>query len=345
VAATLVKDQAHDADLLALFVQVDGTLTDAAQVQAQVMNVSAGQPGTKLFPAATDWEDLTTTGRRSLGVYDVIDGADTWTPTAEYARGQVNWRYKVVASDPWSYVRRVFEVLDDDDTGGQQLPTLFLVQDMRDAGVPDTIADDAAAVATAQRMRELAERYCRQRFRPVWEVRRLRGYSHPVIPLPEPLYGLQSIVEGSTDLDLDRMVVWGHSGDGRRNPRVEIDVSTGSIMLPIPTGLSFSTGLITTITGVWGFFEPGTYEAPLLVKRALIDEAAWDWGIIPGGGGGGSAGSKKRERTDGHEIEWAVQSAAVRPGGLSLMGQATRDTLLMYRAPLALATQRSQWIT
>jgi len=347
MAATLTVDVEHLPDLLALYVTSGGQMVDPVAVEVQVMDLDGGEPGTELFPAAGGWEDMLTVGKRSTGVYDVIDGSAPWKHNAAVARGRVNWRHKLAATDDWTYVRRSFQVLLAATTGSDAGEAVaFLIQDLRDVGVTLTIASDVAVYLQSVRLLQLAERFCRQHLRPYFGTMRFHGYDNRTLPLPEPLVGAQSVTEHDRVLDLDHLIVWGYEGEERRNPRLEVALTDpGSSIYTAPGWRrTFDARLMIYVVGVWGFFDPDTFDMPELVRQALINEGASVFGVTPSTGGGSAAGAVKREKTDGHEIEYAVQASTVRPGGLSLMDQATRDTLLLYKAPIAIGAPRTKWV-
>lgn len=340
MAATVVVDAPHDRDLLALFVSVDGLLTDAAVVEVQVADVSGPSPSV-VFPAVGDWEDVTVAGRYATGTYAVIDTGVPWTPTEAITLGQVNWRFKVAAGDDWTYVRRRFEAVVETVTGGTQYAVPVLIQDAKAAGLPATVSD-ADAHARVLRTRDLIERVCRQRFRLVRETRRMQGYHYPVLHLPEPLYGLESIVEGITTLDTTRIKVYGAIGNERRNPRLEIDASAVSYVEIMGVHDVFSQYLTQAITGVWGFVESETFEAPQAIRDVVLTEVLAAYGVAAAGSTG-AAGPIQSESTDGHSITYAIAAGRGRSGGLSLLSQESRDMLMLYRAPIVLKAPRTMW--
>lgn len=341
MSSTLIKDQEHDLRHLALYVQGGGKLTDAYKVEAIVYDASTGLPGTKVLPAVGDRLDLTSTGKFGLGSYGIVDPVTSqpWKPDAEIQRGRVVWYYTLEQGGSEIVIRRDFEVFAEDDALESGVGLALVYDPVTLGGLSWGDITIAAYRRELLRIRDLFEAYCRQHFRPFYDVLSFRGYNHWRLPLPEPLYGLESMTVDSDPYDFGVLRVSGAVGSARRNPKIEVLQEAITIFnRPLRAEL-IPSDLITEVSGIWGFVDNGTLSAPRLLRLAAAEEALSAFGETPSSGGGGApvVGPVKRERTDMHEIEYAVDvSGGTRSGGLSLMSLKTRETLSMHRAPLAL---------
>lgn len=227
-------------------------------------------------------------------------------------------------------------------------------------------ADKAAILALAQSRRywrSLIERICRQRFRLVGECRQFQGEGGSTLFLPEPLFWglvfLPGIASSVTEIareigevedpgnlfDLYSPIfnVRGATGPDRRNPAVDIvsNPSSGNLgpfsrLGPFASDWTF--GAASTIWGFWGFVEEETQDCPIEIRTAATRGILLSNGYDLSVGGGGAPGPVRRERTDSHEIEWAVQTGSIRGGLLSILKDpAIRDALDLYRGPIGIA--------
>lgn len=335
---TLPVDRRHDYDELALYVQVEGKLIDAYKVEYEVYDESAGYPGAIIAPGATRQDVTDTDGHFATGCYGVIDlgSGDPWTPDAEISRGRVYWYYTLEAGGPEYVVERIFEVVA---TSVTKRPTfnLWLIQDLLDHPKIAEIGTPPDARTTFNLLKVWTQRitlYCGQHFYPKRGVRRFKWRPNAHLFLPVPLFGLTSFlaIDESTPMSLSELVVWGATDEERRNPKIE--------MYDARPGFGLTVMTTVKVDGVWGFIEEDTLDAPLdmttealkVLARALFDAAHNVTSTVE------PFGPLKREKTDGHEVEYAVVSTVVRSGMMALLKDpALRDALDLYRRPIGVA--------
>ena len=326
---TLPVNVQHQYDQLALYVQSEGKLTDAYSVSYQVFDDSAGYPGTQVLPGAGA-EAVTVTGKFATGCYGVYDSSTQlpWVPASPIARGRVLWRYTLESGGPEHVVERPFAVVADTVTVAPKR-TLALVQDLKDQD--STLASefsDRALLAVLEQWTDRVERYCRARLTPVRETVKVRYRPSTSAFLKERLYGLASFTdEGSSiAVPLTSLEVRGYTDRSYGNPRVDFSSRT------------YTAGRVewsyAAIDGVWGNFDDETLSTAIdivavtsdAIVRILLD--AYGQLNIP-------IGVIKREKTDGHEIEYATISTKVRTGMMSAMkSPELMDILAHYRSPI-----------
>lgn len=336
MASSLIKDQIHPADMLALYVQVDGVLTDVYEAKFAIFDESSAIPGT----AGLTGTVTTGAGHFLTGCYGVYDAVNVrfWKPTSTIKRGRVEWSYKLASTDSAVLVTRYFEVLEA-TVASRPAQTLVLLQDVKDFGTIGSATDTRLRTAILE-WRDVIERYCKQRFRPVRETRRFRGTGSSMLFLPEPVFGVSEFYANSetTKRLLTEFTFYGATGNDRRNPKMEWALSEGSIFAPSGGG-TFVSGLIQKLSAVVGFIEEDTLGAPLAVQEAMIRGVRLGLRADLSGGSAGSPGGViKREETDGHAIEYAVSSGSAKGGFLSILKDpAIRDALTFYVGPISLA--------
>jgi hypothetical protein len=335
VSTALPKDRQHKYDELALYVRVDGKLTDAYQVEYEVYDDTTGLPGTPVAPGATRQDVTATDGHFATGCYGVLDigAGSAWTPASAIENGRVVWHYTLEDGGEEYRVERKFEVLETSVTVTPGFH-LFTAADL----IAMSVAVGGASLTTAQAFKfakmwtERISRYCRQQFYPKRETKRLKWKVNAHLFLPTVLYALGSFIpyEDSQVANAE-LLVYGGWPDGRANPKIEME-----------PGVKPTFGLVTMhpvdVYGVWGYFDPLTMEAPAdLIDTALITIAEYVAEYIGSGAPVPGMGPVKREKVDGHEIEYAVVSTEVRSGLIALMrSPELRDQCDLHRAPIAL---------
>lgn len=351
--STIVKDQPHQIDQLALFTQVDGVLADAYLVRFQVWDAGAGLPGTQKLPSAGGWVTATASPYKvRTGTYAVIDPATSaaWIPAAAMTRVHVLWEVTQAEGDSPSYVSSFHEVVLSSVTPIGK-PSMALVQDVKDYGLGSTYTD-RQIFESLQLAMAVVERYCRLRFRLVRERKSLSGTGARVLFLAEPLFGLESVTtnEASAALANASVRVEGATGPDRHNPQIGF---AGARSRDIFAGTSsagvFDNRLAQVIVGAWGFVEAETQQAPQLVRDALVRLAYLQLARSVASGGSSSAlapaGPVRSEMTDGHMISYAAGTAGTRTASLALLQQDTqvRDALDLYRSPMGLGAPANEW--
>jgi hypothetical protein len=130
--------------------------------------------------------------------------------------------------------------------------------------------------------------------------------------------------------------------DDRQNPKIELLGNTGSIF-SARSSSKFLRGADQLITASWGFVEDvaGTTPAPIkdaIVQLVMLDLDGYFDQVLKGMDSVAVA-PVKREKTDGHEIEFGQGETA---STWSLMPRHIADIFRLYRGPwlMAAPTQR-----
>jgi hypothetical protein len=338
MASTILKSVTVGPHDLALYNAINGILADAYKVEIEILDASTAFPGTVLVAKT----DVTTAAKVSTGIYRAVDaGGSPWIPAATCKRGRCIWSITQAAGDEPAEVERSFEVVEASVARRSSLG-LALIEDIYDAGMDESTYPREVVHATLGRWRDLIERVCRQRFRPVFESKRIRGQKAiDVLPLSEPLFALSTIMLNGDTVTSDNanfFVFGGRLGE-QRNPRIEL-ASNPSFYAPSNIAAGFAHGMIQTVAGAWGFVDPDTYDPPEEIRRAAIRGTvlALTSGIAGSSSSGSPGGPIKSETTDGHSVEYGVTTSTVRTGLLSLIGDAAiRDALMLYRGPIGIA--------
>lgn len=350
--STIVKDLPHPTNLLALFNQVDGILTDAFKVRFQVWDASASLPGTQKLPIAGGWVDASASPYKiRTGTYAVIDPLTlvAWIPTATAKRLQIFWEVTQADGDSTEYVVSTHEVVDSSVTPLGKA-SMALIQDVKDYGLGATYTDrqifEGLRIAMA-----IVDRYCRQRFRLTHERKAISGTGAQALFLPEPLFGLESITinESGQAQPTTSLRVIGATGQDRFNPQLRAaGARARDIYSVYPSSTNFNHRLTQAIVGVWGFVDTDTQQAPLAVRDALVrlTYLQLSRSAASGGSGGASvpAGLLRSEMTDGHMVSYGG-SASLRSGSLALLQQdaQVRDALDLYRGPIGIGAPANDW--
>jgi len=247
---TLPVGKQHNYDELALYVQVEGKLTDAYKVEYEIYDESAGFPGTAIAPGATSQDVTDTDGHFATGCYGVIDLGTglPWSPPSEITRGRVYWIYRLEEDGPEYRVERIFEVVAPTVTVRSAF-NLWLIQDLLDHPKVVEIGTPPDARTAFNLLKIWTQRitlYCGQHFYPKREVRRFKWRPNAHLFLPMPLFGLTSFraIDESTPMSLSELVVWGATDEERRNPKIE--------MYDARPGFGLSVMAIVRVDGVWG---------------------------------------------------------------------------------------------
>lgn len=126
--------------------------------------------------------------------------------------------------------------------------------------------------------------------------------------------------------------------DDRGNPKIELTPIRASVYRTSP-GM-FVKGLEQLLDAKWGYVDedpdnPGTYITPEPIKQALIQLVILDLDNYYEQGADGSSGkvltSVRRERTDGHEIEY-METEKPTPRW-QMIPASIAEVLWMYRGP------------
>lgn len=239
--------------------------------------------------------------------------------------------------------------------------TYIDVQDVRDAGLDATVADDSAVLAAIQLWQGVLERACRQWFAPKQLTFNFDGNDRDTIFLGVPAITVDYLkINSQTDeLDTDLYQVYNSREypDDRRNPRIKLLHSaqlTDIYVAPSVRGeRRFLRGHNNQeISGTFGFTEPDD-TTPLAIKRALLKLTIEKLSrplYTPAGSVAPApsttvAGVILSEKTDGHSISYGTaEYTNRRTGGISGITQDSEilDIIKLYRAPIGVANS-SGW--
>lgn len=340
--ATLVKDKTHDPDLLALPTPVLGILTDAFLVEYRVMDASSALPGTQLHPTS-GWTNVTTLGKISTGKYGVWNATASawWTPSATATRAYVEWRWKTSSTTSYQYAHVFFEVVDTAVTLTQER-ALALVQDVKDASTHTSIP---AILRVLREWRDTIERYAGVHYSPVWQFRRLPGRGGEIFQLSEPLYGLSALyVNGSTTAaTLSSYRVHGYP-DALWNPKIAAWRGASESIWDLGVSATFEPGWEQIVDGCWGLFDPASLGPPEPVRFGAVVAGAVMALDAASGSGSVAGGPLRREKTDGHEVEYAVSASASSGSMIALLrDRRIKDVLDTWRRPIGIGAPTATW--
>jgi hypothetical protein len=131
--------------------------------------------------------------------------------------------------------------------------------------------------------------------------------------------------------------------DDRHNPKLEL-INRSTSIFSMQPGL-FLKGMDQLITATWGYVDddpddPGSYITPPAIADCVVRLVVMDLDPYASTGGEGlPAAGVRRERTDGHEIEYQ-QTEDVRVSW-AMVPKDIATILAMYRAPLAIEAPSS----
>lgn len=157
-----------------------------------------------------------------------------------------------------------------------------------------------------------------------------------------PIVAVNSIKINGQTTALDSTEYRAYTGnappqDHRRNPKIELTPLRSSIYATFNS--VFVRGLDQVIDADWGFVDPGDVTPPA-IKAAIIQLVMYDlddyFAQSSGGGSSTAVASKRREKTDGHEIEWQQTEAVAVTW--SMLPADVSDILALYRRPIRIAS-------
>ena len=220
------------------------------------------------------------------------------------------------------------------------------IQDIRDAGIPDTEKNDAEVQASIDHWSAQIDTWTGQWFNAREIEVTVEGRNSNILLLGIPIISISQIrinhhlPDNAGDLytTFDRFQIFKSRDypDDRRNPRIKLVSNRYSIYYSY--GRAFMRALYTTIDGIFGFIEKdGT--TPLPIQRACLKLVLRDLKnplLTEVTEAGGGLGPKKREKTDMHEIEYfeSSQSTISKDRG-TVSGDPEIDRILSYyRKPI-----------
>lgn len=360
----LARGQANTPDKLNWYLTVNGVLTDAYQMSYRILDITAGLPGTQVFPATPGtYEDVTgPPGRFATGSYYAYDntGAVGWTPDLGEPLGthRVEWRWKTYVASNWQAGCEDFEVLAESAGAGAE--TYCTLQCIRDLGITATMAPDDQVIAMLEVTQELIDRACRQWFVPKTLILAVDGNDSDALHFGIPIIEIDYLrLNGdSADLDPSYYRVYNSRSypDDRRNPRIKLigpsdyrDIYTAPL---IQGRLRFRKGRQNQeVKGTFGFVEADG-STPKAIRRAhcklTVEKLRNPIFYDPGAGpppippAPPIVGPLMEEVTDDHKQKFSVAGGEVserRPGLTGITEDPEILAILnLYRAPIGLAT-------
>lgn len=358
------RGEENQVDTINWFTTLNGVPTDFYAVEFQIWDISAGLPGSVIFPTpgvAADWESVTSgVGHFGTGSYYAYDNtlAQGWTPGLAEPIGthRIKWRWKPTGGDAFREGAEDFEVLS---IGAGPGPDTYIeIQDVRDEGLLIADYPDARVLAYIEIWQAFLDRACRQWFIPKTVILEVDGnesdtlfFGVPIISIDYVKLNAQSEELGT---DLYRVYNGNDMPDDRGNPKICLigpDAYESIFVDPVTTGrLKFRKGRKNQeIKGQFGYVEAdGT--TPKLIKRALLllviekltDKMYGpdDPNISP------ILGSLIEEETDDHRKKWSNPGGELskrRPGLSGITdNQEVLDIIKLYRAPIGVAAP-SHW--
>jgi hypothetical protein len=230
------------------------------------------------------------------------------------------------------------------------------VDDVRAEGVSEGDFPDPLVNRRIVKWEGIAERLTRNIFRVVEPGELVfNGNNLARLHFNTALVEVTEVKINGSDTALDAADFRAYTGrqrpqDDRGNPKIELTGAAG-----IPSGQStpspwaggssaslFMKGLEQKITAKWGYVDddpdnPGSFICPPPVKESILALVIRD---LKGyfeqyyeGASKPSGAPVNRERTDDHELQWAAMTTVITWG---MLPNDIRDTLLMYRGPMAI---------
>ena len=126
--------------------------------------------------------------------------------------------------------------------------------------------------------------------------------------------------------------------DNRQNPKIRLTPISGTIYRTQPS--MFVKGLDQLITSTWGYVEADD-STPRPIVDALLRLVLLDLdNYFTQGSSTKAVTPKKREKTDGHELEW-MELVDLRTAW-SILPQDVAEILAIYRSPWVIAAPEPQ---
>lgn len=174
------------------------------------------------------------------------------------------------------------------------------------------------------------------------------GNNSDLLHFSTPLIAVTSLYinNDTTALDADEYRVYAgrqRPQDDRHNPRIELTGNRANSLWAKSHGL-FYKGTDQKITATWGFVDDdgeGGYVTPPAVVAAIVELVCMDLdGYLETAGDARVLSGMKREKTDGHEVEYQ-NTADARPTW-AMIPQSIADVLALYRCPWKMASPDSR---
>lgn len=362
--AAISRGQENTSDLINWFIRVNGVLTDTYTLEYRIIDVTAGYPGTQIFPVAVGtWEDVTNApGNFNVGSYYAYDNGagNGWTPelAANVGTHCIEWRWRISASAPLQLGNEEFEVLVQ--SAGSSVDTYCSVQDIRDLGITVAMANDTKVLNNIRLAQAFIERACRQWFVPKILTLNFDGTDSDAIHMGIPIISIDYLKLNNSDdalsTDLYRAYTARTYPDDRRNPRIKLIGPTeyrDIFVAPVTWGirLIFRKGRQNQIVkGTFGFIEEDG-STPELISHATckltVQKLSEPLFVAPGTVPSVPApppilGPLIEEVTDDHKRKYGQPGGPIskQPAGLTgfTNDQEILDIIKLYKAPIGIAT-------
>ena len=342
----LARGQASDCSnpTLDIFTQVNGVLTDVANLEYQVFDVSDAAKQLspiQVFPATlgqraqVDVTNLCPAGNKLSTGHFVAE----YTPPVSEALGthELRWFFKLTASSPEQTFKEEFEVLSEVVGTGQV--AYCPLQDLRDEGFTTSQVTDARLVTLI----ELASRYIdsvtERFFEPRQQTLELDGRDVPDLLLGEPIIAVEQIevldqgiggVAISGPVDPSSYRVYNRhltqrlaKPDDRDNPKISFVRGDSGPRPLLGRGFFFPQGVQNIrVKGLFGYTEADgspTGRTPLLIREVCKRLVARDLPLLSDVGGRDDA--QRRWRL----IQEKTRDQSYRLDKLTLHGALTGD--------------------
>lgn len=359
---SLSRGQENSASELNWFITVNGILTDMYLVEYRIFDITAGTPGTQIFPVVEgNYEDVTSgAGHFGTGSYYAYDNTAEagWTPelTATVGTHRIEWRWKTQVSAPYQGGYEDFEILVQ--SAGSSVDTYVSLLEVRAAGVPESLATDEEVLDSIATWQQFLDRACRQWFIPKTLTLKFDGTNSDTLHFGVPIVSIDylKINGSSSNLDTDLYEVYNGTQypDDRKNPRIKLVRNTihRDIFAGHRGNLIFRKGRNNQeLKGIFGYMEPDG-SVPKLIRRALLKlvvEKLTKPLFVDASTGSQElnaappvVGAVIEEWTDGHTRKWAQHGGPTEVRAPGLIGitndQEILDIVRLYKAPLGIAT-------
>jgi hypothetical protein len=115
---SIARQQENTTSKINWFTMSNLILTSAAVIEYRIFDISAGLPGSQVFPGGGLWENVSAPpGRFATGSYYAYDNSTGkgWMPAvaANIGTNRIFWRWKMLAGDPYDQGAEDFEVTAD----------------------------------------------------------------------------------------------------------------------------------------------------------------------------------------------------------------------------------------
>jgi hypothetical protein len=213
------------------------------------------------------------------------------------------------------------------------------LQDVRDEGLPVSVADDTRVGKLLAAAELLVEQYTGNFFRSVSAELTMNGNNGDTLFLPFPIISVTSlkINNGGVALDASKYRVYNGRAapnDDRANPKIQLITSDISIFTALRVR-TFSEGYDQRVDGSWGYLESDG-SVPVGVRDAVVEivmlNAEKKWPPLIGRG---YAGPITREQVDRHSQSFGAVGFA-RYTARSVLPMHIQQVLDPYRAPVRL---------